>query len=121
MVDMYEHRTAPLFPFRKSVRRCVRHTAVSCLILISPLLIGVVGYHSSERLSWIDALMNTSMILGRLGPVDVLHAEAGRVFASFSALFSGVVLPVIAGVIIAPLAHRSLHGLLPERSGSEDH
>jgi hypothetical protein len=118
---MYEHRSAPLLPFRKFIRRFVRHAAVSCIILIGSLAIGVIGYHALEHLPWIDALLNASMILGGMGPVDELHTAAGKLFASFYALFSGVVFLVMAGIIIAPLAHRFLHKLHLEREGAQDH
>ena len=51
------------------------------------------------------------MILGGMGPVDTLHTTTGKVFASFYALFAGIVFLVAAGVIIAPVAHRIMHKL----------
>lgn len=56
------------------------------------------------------------MILGGMGPVDRLHCTAGKMFASFYALFSGMVFLVAAGILIAPLAHRLLHRLHLESS-----
>ena len=51
------------------------------------------------------------MILGGMGPVDILHTEAGKRFASFCALYSGVAFLVTAGILVAPIAHRMLHRL----------
>jgi hypothetical protein len=62
-------------------------------------------------MSWIDALLNASMILGGMGPVNQLQTDGGKVFASFYALFSGVIFLVMAGVVVAPMAHRVLHRL----------
>jgi len=70
---------------------------------------GILGYHFTENLSWIDSLVNASMLLGGMGPVDVLHTNAGKLFASFYALYSGIVFLVSVGVILAPLYHRFLH------------
>jgi hypothetical protein len=70
---------------------------------------GVVGYHSIGGLSWIDSLLNASMILGGMGPVDPLHSNAAKLFASFYALFSGLAFVGIASLMIAPFAHRLLH------------
>jgi hypothetical protein len=64
-----------------------------------------------ERLSWLDALLNASMILGGMGPVDTLHTTGGKLFAAFYALFSGMIFLVAAGVLVAPIAHRFLHRL----------
>ena len=60
-------------------------------------------------LNWIDSLLNASMILGEMGPVDLLHSSAAKIFASCHALFSGLAFIGIASVIIAPFAHRILH------------
>jgi hypothetical protein len=38
-----------------------------------------------------------------------VKTDAGKIFASFYALFSGIVFLVIAGVIFAPIFHRFLH------------
>ena len=59
------------------------------------------------------------MILGGMGPVNELRTPAGKLFASFYALFSGVVFLVIAGIVVAPVAHRLLHSLhLEGRAGA---
>jgi hypothetical protein len=68
---------------------------------------------------WVDALLNAAMILGGMGPVDTLHTAAGKVFASFYALFSGMIFLVAAGVLVAPVAHRFLHRLHLDDSGRE--
>jgi hypothetical protein len=46
-----------------------------------------------------------------MGPVNEIHTPAGKLFASFYALFSGVVFLASVGILIAPLAHRLLHWL----------
>lgn len=71
--------------------------------------IGVLGYHWLAELPWIDSLLNASMILGGMGPVDPLHSTAAKVFASVYALFSGLAFIGIAGFILAPFVHRLLH------------
>ncbi len=67
------------------------------------------GYHYLERLSWLDALLNASMILSGMGPVAELKTTTGKLFASFYALFSGVAFVAIVGIVIAPVYHRFLH------------
>ena len=70
---------------------------------------GVAGYHYFEHLPWIDALLNASMILGGMGPVDPVKSVAGKLFASFYALYSGLVLIGLMGLLLAPVFHRILH------------
>lgn len=49
------------------------------------------------------------MILGGMGPVDPVRTSAGKLFAGCYALYSGLVVLVTAGLILAPIAHRILH------------
>lgn len=58
------------------------------------------------------------MILGGMGPVDAIKTPAGKLFASFYSLFSGIIFLAAAGVIIAPVAHRLLHKM--HLSGEEN-
>ena len=67
------------------------------------------GYHFLEGLSWLDALLNASMILSGMGQVTTLQTTAGKLFASFYALFSGVAFLTTVGVLLAPVFHRFLH------------
>jgi hypothetical protein len=85
------------------------YASVALLIDAGSLAVGVVGYHVFEGLSWIDALLNASMILGGMGPVNAIHTTAGKLFASFYAIYSGLIFLVVAGVLLAPVIHRFLH------------
>lgn len=49
------------------------------------------------------------MILGGMGPVNPLRNDAAKIFASGYALFSGLVLVGVMGIILTPIAHRVLH------------
>jgi len=106
---MFEHRDEPLLAGPAFLRRVARYAAIALGIDLFSLLIGVVGYHFLEDLSWVDSLLNAAMILGGMGPVNELHTTAGKLFASFYALYSGVIFVVVAGVLFAPVVHRFLH------------
>ena len=108
---MYEHHSKPLLPPRAFLRRVLGHVTLAAAILLVSLGIGVAGYHWTEGFSLLDSLLNASMILGGMGPVDSLRTDAGRVFASCYALFSGVIFLASVGIIIAPIAHRIMHRL----------
>lgn len=107
----YEHISQPLLPREQFRERLRGHIVFSVGLLVLALLAGVLGYRLLENMAWIDALLNASMILGGMGPVGELHTVAGKLFASFYALFSGVVFIATVGIVIAPLAHRLLHRL----------
>ena len=108
---MYEHRSQPLLPRHLYIRRLLRHGLLAVLVIFISLFIGVAGYHFTEGLPWLDSLLNASMILGGMGPVNDLYTIEGKLFASFYALFAGIVFLAVAAIIIAPIAHRFLHRL----------
>ncbi len=105
----FEHKTeAPLSPahFR---HRLLRYLSGAMGLILIALLIGMLGYHHFEQLDWVDAFLNASMILGGMGPVNILTTVQGKLFAGFYALFSGVLFLVVAGLLFGPLFHRVLH------------
>ena len=105
----FEHHTQPLATQAEFVRRMLRFGLVTAGIILFSLGIGILGYHYLESLSWIDALLNASMILGGMGPVNNLQTNAGKIFASFYALYSGIILLASVGILITPVFHRFLH------------
>ncbi|WP_345736881.1 hypothetical protein [Prosthecobacter algae] len=73
------------------------------------LMIGILGYRYIAEMSWVDSLLNASMILGGMGPMGELKTDAAKIFASAYALFSGLVFISVMGIVLAPAAHRALH------------
>jgi len=110
-VYLYEHHSEPLLPRPLFVRRLLVHGGLAIGVLAASLGIGVLGYRLLEPMSWIDALLNASMILGGMGQITPLVTEAGKLFASAYALFSGVVFLAVSAILVAPIAHRLLHRL----------
>ncbi len=100
--------------------RLARHGGMALALLIISLLIGVLGYHLFEQQSLIDSLVNASMLLGGMGPVGDLHTVGGKLFASFYALYAGIVFLVIVGVLFAPVYHRFLHHFHLEIEDKDD-
>ena len=108
---MFETRNEQVVPPHRFARRVLWSLALSAAIAAVALMIGVIGFHFIAGLDWIDALHNASMILGGMGPVSEIHTDAGKVFASLYALYSGLIVLVAASVLIAPVLHRFLHRL----------
>ena len=79
------------------------------LVIAASLAIGMVGYHGLEQLAWLDAFLNAAMLLGGMGPIAVPVTEAGKLFAGAYALYCGLVVIAVAGIVLAPVAHRILH------------
>jgi len=106
---MYERRQQRLLSRIEFSKRVGRHGLVALGVLVFGLGGGVLGYHYIAGLSWIDSLLNASMILGGMGPVDPLKTDCAKLFASFYALFSGLAFIGIVSVLLAPFVHRMLH------------
>ncbi|MBM4021557.1 MAG: hypothetical protein FJ284_04805 [Planctomycetes bacterium] len=108
---MFEHRTEPLLPRHRFLWRAIGFLTLSTLVIGVALGIGVCGYHHFGGLPWIDALVNASMILGGMGPVDPITSPAGKLFASAYALFCGLLVIGAASLAVAPFIHRIMHRL----------
>jgi hypothetical protein len=106
---MFEHRRQQLLTRRAFLFRLGRFALAAFLLVVASWGIGILGYRAFEGMSWMDATLNAAMILGGMGPVDPLKTDAGKLFASVYALFSGIVFLVAVGVLIAPILHRFMH------------
>ena len=105
----FEHHTEPLLPFESFMQRFLRSVALGIGLIVLSLLAGMTGYHFLEDLSWIDAFTNASMILSGMGPLAQPQTDAGKIFAGLYALYSGLAVLIIAGIMFAPAVHRFLH------------
>lgn len=114
----FERRSQPLLSPRAFRLRMLIYAGFALLVIAGALGVGIVGYHWTEDMAWIDALVNAAMILGGMGPVSELHTSAGKVFAACYALFSGLAFIVIMGVIFGPVVHRFLHRFHLEEEGA---
>ena len=108
MMD-FEHREDSLLPRPLFLRRMARWASVAGVVLFGSLALGVCGYHLTEGLPWIDALLNASMILGGMGPVDPLKTNGANYSHRSMRYIAGLRSSVSPGLMIAPAAHRMLH------------
>lgn len=99
----------PLAPRRVFLLRLAFNLSLALAVVAVSLTIGTFGYHSLGGLDWIDAFLDAAMILSGMGQVVPVDGDAAKLFAGVYALFSGLALAVIAGLIIAPILHRFLH------------
>jgi hypothetical protein len=106
---VFEHKSEPLASRTAFIKRMIASFGVSITMIAVALGIGVCGYHWTADLSWLDSLLNASMILGGMGPVDRLVTNGAKLFASAYAIFSGLMFISVMGVILAPMIHRIIH------------
>ncbi|HZF13776.1 MAG TPA: hypothetical protein VFE33_33705 [Thermoanaerobaculia bacterium] len=105
----FEHKSQPLLPVGAFLQRLLRTFSFVFALLLICLGLGVCGYHWLQGLGWLDSLLNASMILSGMGPVDPPKTAAGKWFGSCYALFSGIAFITSAGIGFTPIAHRLLH------------
>ena len=106
---MYESKLHPPIPKAHFIRRLIGHFAAAIALLATSLFAGMVGYEFFENLPWRDAFINSAMLLGGMGPVNVPATNGGKIFAGLYALYAGLVFLVILAIIFTPVIHRVLH------------
>lgn len=105
----FESRRQPVASPSVFVGRLRRNAVYSAVFVSISLLVGTLGYIYFEGMRPVDAFANASMILATMGPLNPLVTDAGKVFASFYAIFSGFLLIGISTLMLAPVFHRILH------------
>lgn len=90
-------------------KRVFKYALFAIGVLVLSLGIGILGYRFIGKLNWIDSIYNASMILTGMGPVNEMTTNGAKLFASFYAIFSGVIFLSTVAIFFAPFAHRLMH------------
>jgi hypothetical protein len=86
-----------------------QNVGIAAIALAVSLAAGMAGYHWLAPMPWIDAFMNAAMLLGGMGPVDLLSNDPAKLFAGTYAVYCGVVFIATVGLVLAPIATHVLH------------
>ena len=116
----YDPTNKPLLPAKKFYKRLLDNFLIALLLILISLSIGIGGYMFYAKLNFVDAMLNASMILGGMGPVDNMPNDASKYFSSFYALFSGITFLSTVVVLIAPIVHRVMHKFHLETETDEE-
>jgi hypothetical protein len=116
----FEHRRQQVISHRRFLERMLIAIALWFVIAVVGLAIGIAGYAGFEGMSLVDAYLNAAMILAGMGPVSELKTTGGKVFAGTYAIFSGLVIIIATGVVLAPIFHRVLHRFHVETSAKAE-
>jgi len=114
-----ERRLAPLASNERFRARIVAAAALSLSLVASTLAVGMIGYHWIESLSWLDSFHQAALLLSGMGPVITVATAAGKLFDGIYALFCGVALFAVTGILLAPFVHRVLHRFHIEDAGQQ--
>jgi hypothetical protein len=112
----FEHRRQLVISRRKFLVRMFIAIGLWAILTIVGLAIGIAGYAGFEGMSFVDAYVNAAMILSGMGPVGELKTTAGKFFAGTYAIFSGLIIVIATGFVLAPIFHRVLHRFHVETS-----
>jgi hypothetical protein len=107
----FEHKRQKLATRAVFFRRVARSAAVGIGLIAGSLVLGMAGYMALAGLDFVDAFLNAAMILGGMGPVAALDNAGAKIFAGLYALYSGLLLIAVTGIVLAPMLHRVLHAL----------
>lgn len=105
----FEHRTQQVISQHKFAVRMAKAFGLWASITLVGLIIGIAGYAYFEGMSLVDAYVNAAMILSGMGPVGELKTTGGKIFAGSYAIFSGLIIVIASGFVLAPVFHRVLH------------
>lgn len=100
--------------------RMARAVGLAMVLILPSLVVGIAGYRYFEGMTLTDAFLNASMILSSMGPAMPLKTEGGKIFAGLYAMYSGLVVVIATGFVLAPIFHRVLHKFHVETSRESD-
>ena len=108
-ITSFERRGQRLLSRHRFADRMLKAIGLWCILAVVGLAIGMAGYASLEGMSLADSYVNAAMILSGMGPMGELKTTAGKIFAGSYAIFSGLLLIIATGFVLAPIFHRVLH------------
>ena len=106
---LFERKHQPLLPYSLFLQRMVRCALISMVLMVSTISLGAMGYHWIEKQSWIDATLNSVLVMMGLGLVNALGTSGGKLFTVFFSLLSPLVFYAVLALLFTPLLHRFLH------------
>lgn len=107
----FERRHEKLASHAVFFGRVLRALIVGAMFIVVSLIGGIAGYMHFAHMQPVDAFLNAAMILGGMGPVAPLEGDSAKVFAGLYALYAGLLLVAVSGIVLAPVFHRVLHAL----------
>jgi hypothetical protein len=108
-ITNFERRRHQLISRERFANRMLKAIGLWLILAVVGLAIGMAGYAMFEGMSIADSYVNAAMILSGMGPMGTLKTTAGKIFAGSYAIFSGLLIVIATGFVLAPIFHRVLH------------
>ena len=106
---MFENKSKAVVHSRIFYKRLLKFWILGTLMISISLLLGTLGYMYFGNLNWIDGLYNASMILTGMCPDVEKPCDELKLFASFYAMYSGIIFLSSVTIVFAPIIHRFFH------------
>jgi len=90
-------------------KRLAINLAIGLSLILASLFVGMLGYRYFEGVRWLESFGHAAMILGGMGPYAEPKSDGGKLFEGFYALYAGLLLLGVTGLIIAPIIHHVMH------------
>lgn len=117
----FERQHEHLLPRRQFAARMVMFVILGIIIEAAAILIGSLGFHYFGGLSWLDGVLNATMVITGNGPAFEPHIEGAKIFQIIFSIGGVITFILVLSVILAPVLHRVLHHfhLAPDESTSK--
>ena len=106
---MFERPHRPLVSRRRFAARMAAFALGAILVDGLGLVVGAIGYHFLEGLDWLDAHLNSALVMTGNGPAHEPRTPGGKLFTILDALFGVILFAGVIGVLLIPVFHRMLH------------
>ena len=114
MLRQFERRGQRLIPFNRFLVRMAWFGGLALLLDAGLILIGTIGFHALEPISWMRAALNAGLVLTGNGPLVPASSTASELFELLFAVIGGVPFLIVGRVVLVPGGGRGLPGLNPE-------
>jgi hypothetical protein len=118
-MKLWEHHSEPLASHRVFLGRMATQFLLALAVVAATLAVGVAGYMAISDLDFVDAFLESSMLLSGAGPLYTERSSTNtmKLFSSLYALFCTLVVVAVVGLLASPVVHRILHRLHARHNG----
>lgn len=95
--------------------RMVVFTVLALIVDAIALGMRAFGFHFLEGLDWLDACLNSSLVMTGNGPLHHPHSSGGKLFVTIYAIMGVILFAAVIGTFLTPVFQRVLHGLNRQR------
>lgn len=109
LFEKFERQNENLISRRKFAKRIFVFAFMGIIIETLTIFIGSLGFHFIEGLSWLNSILNATMVITGNGPSFEAHSNTGKIFQIIFSVAGVIIFVLVISVILVPVFHRVLH------------